>query len=96
MEFFLFAALGEDGAAPRPLDDGAYFDLTPLDAAGDFRKRTIDYLEAMGIPVKASHHEVAPSRHEISLAHTDALSMADAVTTFAWRSRRPPTSSAPT
>jgi glutamine synthetase len=36
----------------------------------------------MGIPVKASHHEVAPSQHEISLAHTDALSMADAVTTF--------------
>jgi len=82
VEFFLFAALGEDGAAPRPLDDGAYFDLTPLDAGSDFRKRTIDYLEAMGIPVKASHHEVAPSQHEISLAHTDALSMADAVTTF--------------
>ena len=36
----------------------------------------------MGIPVKASHHEVAPSQHEIQLAHTDALSMADAVTTF--------------
>jgi glutamine synthetase len=48
----------------------------------DFRKRTIEYLEQMGIPVKASHHEVAPSQHEIKLAHTDALSMADAVTTF--------------
>ena len=36
----------------------------------------------MGIPVKASHHEVAPSQHEIQLAHDDALSMADAVTTF--------------
>jgi glutamine synthetase len=32
--------------------------------------------------VKASHHEVAPSQHEISLTHTDALSMADAITTF--------------
>src|SRR5205807_8855906 len=30
----------------------------------------------------ASHHEVAASRHEIQLTHTDALSMADAVTTF--------------
>jgi glutamine synthetase len=81
IEFFLFAE-PTDGEPPRPLDDGAYFDLTPLDAASDFRRRTIEYLEQMGIPVKASHHEVAPSQHEIQLQHTDALSMADAVTTF--------------
>ena len=81
IEFFLFAE-PTDGELPRPLDDGAYFDLTPLDAASDFRRRTIEYLEQMGIPVKASHHEVAPSQHEIQLQHTDALSMADAVTTF--------------
>jgi glutamine synthetase len=81
IEFFLFAE-PRDGELPRPLDDGAYFDLTPLDAGSDFRRRTIEYLERMGIPVKASHHEVAPSQHEIQLQHTDALSMADAVTTF--------------
>jgi glutamine synthetase len=81
IEFFLFDEPA-DGELPRPLDDGAYFDLTPLDAASDFRRRTIEYLEQMGIPVKASHHEVAPSQHEIQLQHTDALSMADAVTTF--------------
>jgi glutamine synthetase len=82
VEFFIFAALGANGAAPTTLDDGAYFDLTPLDVGSDFRRRTIDYLEQMGIPVKASHHEVAPSQHEIQLAHTDALSMADSLTTF--------------
>jgi glutamine synthetase len=82
VEFFIFAALGANGAKPQALDDGAYFDLTPLDVGSDFRRRTIEYLEQMGIPVKASHHEVAPSQHEIQLAHTDALSMADAVTTF--------------
>ena len=82
VEFFIFAPLGANGAKPTTLDDGAYFDLTPLDVGSDFRRRTIDYLEQMGIPVKASHHEVAPSQHEIQLAHTDALSMADAVTTF--------------
>jgi glutamine synthetase len=82
VEFFVFAPLGSNGAKPQALDDGAYFDLTPLDVGSDFRRRTIDYLEQMGIPVKASHHEVAPSQHEIQLAHTDALSMADAVTTF--------------
>jgi glutamine synthetase len=82
VEFFIFAPLGANGATPVTLDDGAYFDLTPLDVGSDFRRRTIDYLEQMGIPVKASHHEVAPSQHEIQLAHADALSMADAVTTF--------------
>jgi glutamine synthetase len=82
IEFFVFAPLGSNGAAPSTLDDGAYFDLTPLDVGSDFRRRTIEHLEQIGIPVKASHHEVAPSQHEIQLAHTDALSMADAVTTF--------------
>jgi len=82
VEFFIFAPLAGNGAVPTTLDDGAYFDLTPLDVGSDFRRRTIEYLEQMGIPVKASHHEVAPSQHEIQLAHTDALSMADAVTTF--------------
>jgi glutamine synthetase len=85
IEFFLFAEgteAGRAGGEPIPLDEGAYFDLTPLDDGSDFRRRTIEYLEQMGIPVKASHHEVAPSQHEIQLAYTDALTMADAVTTF--------------
>jgi glutamine synthetase len=82
IEFFLFAEQGDPSKPPVPLDQGAYFDLTPLDDGSDFRRRTIEYLEQMGIPVKASHHEVAPSQHEIKLTHTDALSMADAVTTF--------------
>ncbi len=81
IEFFLFAEPGY-GEEPRPLDNGAYFDLTPLDVGSDFRRQTIEYLEQMSIPVKASHHEVAPSQHEMDLQHTDALSMADAVTTF--------------
>jgi glutamine synthetase len=81
IEFFLFGGPG-DGEEPEPLDDGAYFDLTPLDVGNDFRRTAIEYLEQMGIPVKASHHEVAASQHEVDLHHTDALSMADAVTTF--------------
>jgi glutamine synthetase len=82
VEFFLFGEGSDPSKPPVPLDQGTYFDLTPLDDGSDFRRRTIEYLEQMGIPVKASHHEVAPSQHEIKLAHTDALSMADAVTTF--------------
>ena len=83
LEFFLFAGDDVDAdAPPQPLDAGAYFDLTPLDEGSDFRRRTIDHLEQLSIPVKASHHEVGPSQHEIQLAHTDALSMADSITTF--------------
>jgi glutamine synthetase len=83
LEFFLFAEPeGDGGAEPRPLDEGSYFDLTAQDAGSDFRRRTIETMEQMGVPVKASHHEVAASQHEIDLKHTDALSMADAIVTF--------------
>jgi glutamine synthetase len=81
VEFFLFAPPADEGL-PRPLDQGAYLDQTALDVGSDFRRRAIDYLEQMGIPVKSSHHEDGPSQHEIDLQHVDALSMADAVTTF--------------
>lgn len=76
VEFFLFGAEGER------LDTGTYFDLNPQDAGSPVRRRTIEHLERMGIPVKASHHEAAPSQHEIDLVHTDAMAMADAIMTL--------------
>ena len=36
----------------------------------------------MGIKVEYSHHEVAPSQHEIDMRYSDALSMADSAMTF--------------
>ncbi len=78
LEYFYF----KDAAGTEFLDQGGYFDLTPLDVATDYRKRTVQYLEAMGIPVEYVHHEVAPSQHEIDLRYTDALSMADNVMTY--------------
>ncbi len=81
MEFFYF----EEGDPSKPLkvlDNGSYFDLTTADVAGDLRKRTVQTLETMGIPVEYSFHEDSPSQHEIDLRHTDALSMADNVMTF--------------
>jgi glutamine synthetase len=81
MEFFYFAK--QDGVlAPAPLDHGSYFDLTTMDVATDLRRRTILALEGIGIPVRYSHHEDSPSQHEIDLRYTDALTMADNVTTF--------------
>jgi len=63
------------------LDDGGYFDLVPQDLASDFRKETVFALKKMGIEVECSHHEVAPSQHEIDLRFTDALTMADSTMT---------------
>jgi glutamine synthetase len=70
-----------NGKNPEVLDTGGYFDLTTLDAASDLRRDTILTLEAMGIEVEYSHHEVAPSQHEIDLRYKDALTMADQVMT---------------
>ena len=81
MEFFYFAK-GDPKLPLEPLDTGSYFDLTTADVASDLRKRTLQVLEAMGIPVEYSFHEDAPSQHEIDLRYTDALSMADNVMTF--------------
>ena len=81
MEFFYFAD-GNPKGEPVPLDSGSYFDLTTADVASDLRKRTIQVLEAMGIPVEYSFHEDAPSQHEIDLRYTDALTMAENVMTF--------------
>ncbi len=78
MEFFLF----KSSKAPEPLDTGSYFDLTPLDSAQDFRRDAINRLEAMGISVEYSHHEVAASQHEIDLRFADALTMADNIMTY--------------
>lgn len=78
LEYFYF----KDQMAPEPLDRGSYFDLTSLDYASDLRRDTVLTLENMGIPVEYSHHESAPSQHEIDLRYTDALAMADAVMTY--------------
>ncbi len=61
----------------KKLDNGGYFDLTPLDVASDLRRDTVLNLEEMGIGVEFSHHEVGPSQHEIDLRYGDALTMAD-------------------
>jgi len=78
LEYFYF----KNSESTDLLDAGGYFDLTPLDAASDWRRDTILTLEQMGIGVEYSHHEVAPSQHEIDLRYTDALSMADNAMTY--------------
>ncbi len=78
IEFFFF----KNSQTPEILDQGGYFDLTPLDVATDFRRQTVLTLEKMGIDVISSHHEASHSQHEIDLRHEDALTTADNIMTF--------------
>ncbi|RJQ32202.1 MAG: glutamine synthetase [Actinobacteria bacterium] len=78
LEFFYF----KDAEGTEVLDKGSYFDLTPLDVASDLRRDTVFALQKMGIGVEYSHHEVAPSQHEIDMRYADALKMADDVLTY--------------
>lgn len=78
IEYFYF----KSSQAPEILDEGTYFELIPNDLANSLRNKTVLTLEKLGIPVEASHHEVAPSQHEIDPAYRDALTMADSVITI--------------
>lgn len=78
IEYFYFV----DSSGTKPLDHGGYFDQEAKHPATDLRRDTVLTLEELGIPVASSHHEVAPSQHEIDLRHADALTMADTVMTY--------------
>ncbi len=78
LEYFYF----QDSKGTETLDEGGYFDMTPLDAATDLKRETVLTLEEMGIGIEYSHHEAATSQHEIDIRYTDALTMADNVMTY--------------
>ena len=78
LEFFCF----ESQDNPKPIDKGGYFDNRPLDMGSDLRREIIFSLQDMDIQVEYSHHEVAPSQHEIDLKYDEALTMADKTMTY--------------
>jgi glutamine synthetase len=78
LEYFYFA----NDASTDILDKGGYFDGLPIDKGTNMRRDTIFALQKMGIQVEYSHHEVAPSQHEIDLKYKEALKMADIVMTY--------------
>ncbi len=77
LEFFYL----QNSTTPALLDANGYFDQLSSYPATELRRDTVLHLAEMGIPVKYSHHEGAPSQHEIDLEYTDALVMADNVMT---------------
>ncbi len=73
MEYFYF----ENDREPTTIDRAGYFDYESTDLGTKVRKMTVAALENLHIPVECSHHEVAPSQHEIDLKYQEALVMAD-------------------
>jgi glutamine synthetase len=75
LEYFYFPRKDD----VTPLDEGGYFDYSTVSPGTRMRKIAASALETMGIPVECTHHEVAPSQHEIDLRYQEALVMADMV-----------------
>jgi glutamine synthetase len=78
LEYFYF----KDHKCTEITDEGGYFDSRPLDLGSDLRRDTIFALQSVGIDVEYSHHEVAPSQHEIDLRYDEGLRMADKTQTY--------------
>lgn len=81
-EFFMFHCDSEGKPSLKTHDQGSYFDLAPMDKGKDARREIVISLQDIGLEVEASHHEVAPAQHEISLGYADALTTADNLVTF--------------
>ncbi len=75
LEYFYFP----DNKSAKPVDDVGYFDILPLDESAQAREETLAVLKGLGVEMEASHHEVAPSQHEIDYRYGGALKMADQV-----------------
>jgi len=78
LEFFYF----KNNSSTEILDRGGYFDSSINEIGTVLRKKTIFALEQMGVFVEYSHHEVAPSQHEIDLRFDKALEMAERCLTY--------------
>ncbi len=91
IEFFLFRRDGEMNkdhpTRPVPHDVGSYFDFSPRDEAQQVRSEIILALEALGMQVESSHHEVATGQHEIDFRYADALTSGDNAVTFKYTVR---------
>ena len=76
MEFFI-VPMNDGKPVFEYLDSGSYFDLLPLSVAERVRRDVAIALSQMGINIEASHHEVAPSQHEIDFKYDEIVRTAD-------------------
>ncbi|OLS14162.1 MAG: glutamine synthetase, type I [Promethearchaeota archaeon CR_4] len=78
LEYFYFA----NDQCPEFLENAGYFDQSMKATDIDLRRETVLALEAMGMRIEKSHHEVAPSQHEIDMCYAEGLTMADNTITY--------------
>ncbi|MEM7127366.1 MAG: type I glutamate--ammonia ligase [Chloroflexota bacterium] len=82
LEFFLFRPHSDGSLIPLvPHDNAGYFD-TSTDLALNTRRQMVDALQAQGIKVTASHHEVANGQNEIDMEYGAAVKIADNIVTM--------------
>jgi glutamine synthetase len=75
LEYFYFSSPN----SPDVPDAAGYFDILPLDESSQAREETLAILQALGMQMEATHHEVAAGQHEIDFRYGDALKLADQV-----------------
>ena len=81
-EFFLFRLKEDNEPSTKVNDHGGYFDLAPVDLGENCRREIVLTLEELGFEVEASHHEVAPSQHEIDFKYSDVVDACDKIQIF--------------
>ncbi len=81
-EFYLFKTDENGEPTNITLDNGSYFDISPLDKGENIRREICLCLEEMVIRPESSHHERGPGQNEIDFKFGDALTCADNFLTF--------------
>ncbi len=81
-EFFLLKLDEKGEISMKVTDEGGYFDLSPIDGAGDCRRDIVLELERIGFTMEASHHEVAPGQNEINFQFSNIVEACDNIQTF--------------
>lgn len=81
-EFFLFHTDENNMPTTITYDQASYFDLGHTDLGENARRDMCIALQNMGFKIEATHHEVAPSQHEIDFKYDEALTTADNIVTF--------------
>ncbi len=81
-EFFLFNVDENGRPTTNTHEQAGFFDMGPLDNGENARRDIVLTLEEMGFVVEGSHHEKAPSQHEIDFKYDEALTTADNIMTF--------------
>ena len=81
IEYYLFEMEPNGAPTTRTTDAGSYFDFSASDRGQEVRLDASAALEAMGIPISSAHHEHGAGQHELDLAASGVLAMADRLLT---------------